>query len=244
MILPAKEDALHKAMLYRLLSAIIDNRILSRSLYFKGGTCAAMLGYLDRFSIDLDFDLDQHADKKTVIHHIESVSVTAGFSIKEKSKSEAFFLLKYHNPDSKRNTLKVSCVDTPYKANVYEPKLLSEIGRYAQCQTIETMFAHKLIAPTDRYKKYKTIAGRDIYDIHYFFLRGFSYTNAVITERTSLSLSDYLQKLISFIDKNVTKKQLSQDLNYLLTPEKFHAVINTLKMETMIALRDEIERIT
>ena len=43
-------------MAYRLLSAIYDNQILAGSLYFKGGTCVAMQGLLDRFSIDLDFD--------------------------------------------------------------------------------------------------------------------------------------------------------------------------------------------
>ena len=56
MILPNKKDAIHKAWLYRLLSAIYDNKALAQYLYFKGGTCAAMLGWLDRFSIDLDFD--------------------------------------------------------------------------------------------------------------------------------------------------------------------------------------------
>jgi len=36
--------------------SIYDDPILTDNLYFKGGTCAAMLGYLDRFSVDLDFD--------------------------------------------------------------------------------------------------------------------------------------------------------------------------------------------
>ena len=63
MILPNPKDAIHKAWLYRLLSAIYDNKILINSLYFKGGTCAAMLGFLDRFSIDLDFDYMGRKDK-------------------------------------------------------------------------------------------------------------------------------------------------------------------------------------
>jgi len=46
MILPNPKEAIHKSWLYRLLSAIYDNQILADSLYFKGGTCAAMLGYL------------------------------------------------------------------------------------------------------------------------------------------------------------------------------------------------------
>lgn len=31
---------------------------------FKGGTCASMLGWLDRFSVDLDFDYA--GDKKNI----------------------------------------------------------------------------------------------------------------------------------------------------------------------------------
>ena len=56
MILPQPKDAVHKAWLYRILSGIYENAELANTLYFKGGTCAAMLGYMDRFSIDLDFD--------------------------------------------------------------------------------------------------------------------------------------------------------------------------------------------
>ena len=51
------EDIIHKSYLNRLLMEIIDRPVLSHNLAFKGGTCAAMLGYLDRFSVDLDFDV-------------------------------------------------------------------------------------------------------------------------------------------------------------------------------------------
>ena len=57
MILLRPQDTIHKVQLTRLLTEILDNPTLSQNLYFKGGTCAAMLGYLDRFSVDLDFDL-------------------------------------------------------------------------------------------------------------------------------------------------------------------------------------------
>ena len=51
------EDILHKSQLNRLLIEIIDQPTLSQNLAFKGGSCASMLGYLDRFSVDLDFDV-------------------------------------------------------------------------------------------------------------------------------------------------------------------------------------------
>jgi predicted nucleotidyltransferase component of viral defense system len=55
------QDILHKSYLHRVLAEIVDHPVLSQALAFKGGTCAAMLGYLDRFSIDLDFDVLKHA---------------------------------------------------------------------------------------------------------------------------------------------------------------------------------------
>jgi len=56
MLLPDKKDALHKAWLLRTLEAVADDVFLSQTLYFKGGTCASLLGWLPRFSVDLDFD--------------------------------------------------------------------------------------------------------------------------------------------------------------------------------------------
>ena len=171
MILPSPKDALHKAMMYRMLISILDNKNLSSNLYFKGGTCAAMLGFLDRFSIDLDFDLKKGADKKEIRENLNIVFEDLNFTIKEQAKNELYYVLKYDAPKEIRNTLKLSIIDKVIKTNIYKPQFLEEIKRYAICQTVETMFANKLVAVTDRYKRYKTIAGRDLYDIHHFFIK-------------------------------------------------------------------------
>ena len=47
MITLRPQDTVHKAHLLRVLTEIVDNQILSSSLYFKGGTCASMIGILD-----------------------------------------------------------------------------------------------------------------------------------------------------------------------------------------------------
>src|SRR3989338_2833350 len=182
MILPNPKDALHKAMMYRLLISILDHKNLASKLYFKGGTCASMLGFLDRFSIDLDFDLKKCADKKTVREKLQSIFDDLNFTIKEQAKQELYFVLKYDAPNELRNTLKLSIIDKIIKANDYKPQFLEEIKRFAICQTVETMFANKLVAVTDRYKKYKTIAGRDLYDIQHFFIKGYTFNNQVIEE--------------------------------------------------------------
>jgi len=59
-----QQKAQHKSQLYRLLIALIDNNEISPSIFFKGGTCCMLLGFLDRFSVDLDFDLKEGSNKK------------------------------------------------------------------------------------------------------------------------------------------------------------------------------------
>lgn len=240
MILPNPKDAIHKAMMYRLLIGVLDERILASSLYFKGGTCAAMLGFLDRFSIDLDFDLGREDNKKEIRRTLKKLFISLDFSIKEESKRELFFVLKYDAAESFRNTLKIGIVGRQAKSNEYKPFYLPDITKYAICQTKETMFAHKMVAVTDRYKKYKTIAGRDIYDIHHFFLSGFDFNRKVVEERTGESSSKYIKRLKNFIEKKITNRHLVEDLSTLLRPEKFNAVKNSLKAETLAFLKDAV----
>ena len=56
MITPKQGDIIHASWLGMILSAMFDDVVIAKNFRFKGGTCAAMLGYLDRFSTDLDFD--------------------------------------------------------------------------------------------------------------------------------------------------------------------------------------------
>lgn len=244
MILPKREDAIHKAQMYRLLSEIIDDNYLASNIYFKGGSCAAMLGFLDRFSIDLDFDLGKRANKTKMDKRLQGIFENLDLEIKNKSPESLFYLLKYQSPTSLRNTIKLSIVDLALKSNQYRPFYLSEIDRVAICQTKETMFANKLVAVADRYKKYRTIAGRDIYDIDHFFLQGFQYHEPIIKERTGLAAKQYLIKLSSFIKQKVNEKILAEDLNYLLPSYKFKAIRKTLKQEVLMFINDEINRLS
>ena len=244
MILPKSEDAIHKAWLYRLLSAVYDNPTLANALYFKGGTCAAMLGHLDRFSMDLDFDLAENKeDIKTVKQNLENIFKKISLEIKDQSKLVPQYFLKYDAPKNKRNTIKIDITMPPPKSNIYEAREFSEIDRIIPCQTIETMFANKLVAVIDRFEKNHSIAGRDIYDIHHFFLQGFHYHKPIILERREQALPDFFRELIAFIKKHITDTVLSQDLNTLLSPAAFQRMRKTLKSETLMFLNDELARL-
>lgn len=245
MILPSAKDAKHKAWLYRLLSTIYDDSFLAENLYFKGGTSAAMRNLLDRFSIDLDFDFV--GEKKDLLKSgktLEKVFKDLGLEIKDSSKATLQYFLKYPASQNERNTLKIDTTFPPIKTNKYEPARLQEIDRIAYCQTIETMFANKLVTLIERFERTNSIAGRDLYDIHYFFLNGFGYNEKVIQERRKKDAKTFFKELIKFIKNNINQTIIDQDLNTLLPQEKFSQIRKVIKQETIIFLEDEIKRIS
>ena len=233
------EDIIHKSYLNRLLIEIIDRPALSHNLAFKGGTCAGMLGHLDRFSVDLDFDVLKNADEITLREEFHQVFEYLGLTVAEELDRALMFRVRYPSEPGKRNNLKVSASSLPVKANKYQVQYLPEIDRMMTCQTVETMFANKLVAVIDRYNLHGTIAGRDIYDIHHFFIKGYSYHAPIIQERTGLEPGDYLKKLSEFIKKHVTQTIVNEDLNTLLPHKQFQQIRKILIPETLALLERE-----
>jgi len=244
MILPSPKDAKHKAWLYRLLGAIYDDPFLASALYFKGGTCAAMRGFLDRFSVDLDFDyVKPPEDLKKTRKKLEIIFGNLELDIKDKSQKVPQYFLKYPAKVNERNTLKIDVTAPPQKFNQYEPVRLAEIDRIVRCQTIETMFANKLVALIERWERNGSIAGRDLYDVHYFFLNGFRYDEKIITERRRQTLTAFLKQLIKFIEEEITQTVIDQDINILLRPDKFQKIRKVIKPEVLMFLNDELKRL-
>jgi predicted nucleotidyltransferase component of viral defense system len=236
MILPSPADAIHKAWLYRLLTAIADNTFLISVLRFKGGTCAAMLNLLDRFSLDLDFDLLEPPKMTEVRKNLETIFSNLDLEIKEQSRHVPQYFLKYKNRTGERNTLRLDVTFPPPKSNEYEAVRFPDIDRILYCQTIPTMFANKLVTVMDRYKKHGSIAGRDLYDLHTFFIKGYSYNPQIIEERTGQKAKDFLVDLKNFIEKNITQTIIDQDLNMLLPPAGFHKMRKLIKPEVLMFL--------
>lgn len=225
--------------MHRLLMEIIDQPLLAQNLAFKGGTCAAMLGYLDRFSVDLDFDVIHEAGEVDLREAFHKTFDQLGFEVTLEFDKALFFQLKYPSQPGKRSTLKASASSMKVKANQYRVQYFSEIDRLMNSQTIETMFANKLVAVMDRYAQHKTVAGRDIYDIHHFFVQGYAYHSAVIRERTGLEPAEYFSRLIEFIKANVNQTVINEDLNSLLPNRQFQQIRKILLPETLSFLERE-----
>ena len=151
--------------MYRLLTALVDDAFIMHTIYFKGGTCASMLGYLDRFSLDLDFDVRKGTHKIMLRKRLTAVFEQIGMDIYDQSKEVLTYVLKYAAPERKRNILKLEIVDSPaFEETHYVHQYVSEIDRYIACQSLESMVAYKLVSLIDWYVKHKSIAGRDVYD--------------------------------------------------------------------------------
>lgn len=239
MILPRQQDAVHRGQLYRLLIALGDNDVLSKQLVFKDGTCAAMQGYLDRFSVDLDFDLVIGASKESVHQQLVEIFQDLRLEISDCSKTTILYVLKYDSQKGMRNTLHFDAVDFCLPIDAHKPTYLVDIDRFLLCQSIETMFSHKLVALYDRYQKHKAIAGRDIYDIYSFFLQQHRYDPVIIQHRTGKTVKQYFEFLVNFIQKNVSQTMLDEDLNVLLPSERFAVIRRSLKAEVIAMLSSQ-----
>lgn len=236
------QEIRHKATIIKLLKAIADAPMLTKALRFKGGTCAALSGFLDRFSVDVDFDFLPGFDKNAYRKEFHSVFETCGFRVDEESRRVLSFTLKYDSPPDSRNTLKVDALDIIWKANVYEPRFFPEIHRTFISQTRETIVSNKLVTPFDRYRKHRTVAGRDFYDIHTFLLRGYGYIPKLLKERTGKAPERVFTDLISFTKRHLTDRTINEDLNVLLPPKTFQSIRRSLKDELITLLHQEAAR--
>ncbi|MFA5854942.1 MAG: nucleotidyl transferase AbiEii/AbiGii toxin family protein [Candidatus Gracilibacteria bacterium] len=238
MLLPHPSDAVHKSWLYRLLAKIADNPFLMEVLRFKGGTCASMRGIINRFSVDLDFDLIDESRAFQTRKELENIFAMLGLEIKDCSSVAPQYFLRYKNESGKRNTLKLDITFPPPKNNEYEAVRFTEIDRIIYCHTIPTMFANKLVAIMERYKKYGSVSGRDIFDIHTFFMKGYKFKPEIVEERTGKTISKFLHSLRTFIEKHVTQTVIDQDLNSLLPNDIFALERKFLKDETLMFLKE------
>lgn len=238
------EDTIHWSHINRLLIEIADHPVLAQNLAFKGGTCASMLGFLDRFSVDLDFDIVSGTDEGVLRTEFRKLFDFLGFRVIRELDKAVFFQIRYSGEPGRRSILKVSANSLKVKANQYKVQYFPEIDRLINSQTLETMVANKLVVVTDRYEQHRTIAGRDIYDIHYFLVHGYGYHAPVIAERTGLAVKDYFQNLIEFINGKVTETIINEDLNTLLPPKHFQQVRKILIPETITLLSRELDRVS
>lgn len=191
----------HEQILKNILRDIFTTTALEGKLAFKGGTCLYLFYGLDRFSIDLDFNLLAEDFNARLTGDI----LTKYLAIDDYyNKYFTWFWLGSYEKGGRKVKVEISKRDYPDK---YVNK--DFYGLTIPTMAPEYMLAHKLCAITDR----KELQNRDLFDAHFMFTRQFDINEEIIKIRTNKTLQEYFVYLIDFIEKNVhVKTTLKRDL--------------------------------
>ncbi|MBI2340473.1 MAG: nucleotidyl transferase AbiEii/AbiGii toxin family protein [Deltaproteobacteria bacterium] len=176
----------------QILKDICMDTSLSPFLGFKGGTAALMFYGLDRFSVDLDFDLLDAARADDVFERVKRIlSPYGAMRDAEKKRFNLFFAISYE--EAARN-IKVE-VNLRSFGSRYEIK--SHLGIPMLVMVREDMFAHKLVAMKERIGK----TNRDIYDVWFFLKNRWPLNQEIVERRTKMPLKDFLPRCIAELER-------------------------------------------
>lgn len=213
----------HKQILTEILIEII--KFLNSKVAFKGGTAAMLFYNLPRMSLDLDFDLFGELSEEEI--DTLKIIIKKHGEIKEfrNKRFTLFFLLDY---EKNYPNIKIEFNKRIWKNNSYETVWLLGVGM--RIADKKTMFSNKLAALSER----KTIAARDLFDVHYFLKLNYPFSGELIKERTGKTAGEYFDYLKKFIVKNYSKKNVIQGLGEILDEgqkswAKDHLISETIK---------------
>jgi predicted nucleotidyltransferase component of viral defense system len=217
----------HKFFMVQVLKDIYSDVELANQLGFKGGTALMFFNGLPRFSVDLDFNLLEPSAEKSVYIKIRKIAQKYGTIHDEAQKF--FGIIVVVNYGTGERKLKIEISNRSYNDR-YEIK--SYLGISIKVMVEQDMFAHKLCALLDR----SSLTNRDIFDIWFLMQKQTPINKAIIESRMGLSLSDYLQKCIDYIEIQ-GKGNLLQGLGELMDPKLKAFVRSKLKSETISLLK-------
>lgn len=221
----------HKNILIKILKEIYTDSSLGPVLGFKGGTAAHLFYNLPRFSVDLDFDLLDEGKKKYVFSRVEQIVRSYG-QIKEarKKRFNLFFLLSY---GEKSPNIKVE-INRRSFGSQYELK--TYLGISMLVMEKENMFAHKLVAMTER----KKTANRDVFDVWFFLKKDWEIDKKIVEKRTEMKFKDYLKKCIKSI-KDLPERGILSGMGELLDDKTKVWAKENLKKDVVFLLKLKLE---
>lgn len=225
----------HQLVMGQILRDIYADTSVSSLIGFKGGTCAYFLYGLNRFSVDLDFDL-LSADRSApeIIYKNIGDKVKAYGEVKDQhiKRNTIFFLISYG--DAGRN-IKVEINTRPPMSNIKEYyKFREYLGIAMLAAKKDYIFASKLAALTDR----RLLAMRDIYDVWFFAKNHWDINAEVIKIRTGKTIKKYIADCLSVIEA-VKDNEILRGLAELLLDEKTKAWVKTrLRQEVVFLLKN------
>ena len=211
----------------QILEDIYQNIQISSVLGFKGGTAAYLFYELNRYSLDLDFDLLKPEARELVFQEVKKITEKYA-QIKERylKKNTIFFLLSY-GPEERNIKIEVSTRGTNDQYHV-----LNYLGISMLVMKKEDMFAHKLIALCQR----KSLANRDLFDLNYGFSHHWDINEKIIESWTQKSFREYLKDCIKRVEQ-VNNQQILHGLGELVDEKQKLPIKENLKKDLLIFMK-------
>jgi len=224
----------HKNILIRILKDIFTDPDVGPFLGFKGGTAAFLFYNLNRFSVDLDFDLLDATKEKMVFNRVKEILETYG-TLKEVElkRFNLFYLFSYKDKVDGAQNVKVEISRRDFGSK-YEVK--SYIGIPMKVMIKEDMVAHKLCAMYERVGK----TNRDIFDVYFFLKNNWQVNKQIVENRTGMTYKEFLRKNIELLGKSTDRNILS-GMGELLDEKDKVWVKTKLRMETIFLLKLALE---
>ena len=216
----------HKIIMARVLKDIYQNIRVSSVLGFKGGTACHLFYGLNRYSVDLDFDLIKIESQDLVFQEVKKI-VGKYAVIKEQyiERNTIFFLLSY---GVKEHNIKIEISTRSFKNDF---QVLHYLGTGMLVMEKQDMFANKLLALTQRRK----FANRDVFDLYYFFSNQWDINQDIIKARTGKEVNEYLKDCIKCVEK-INNKHILSGLGEVLDEKQKQWVKTNLKKELIFLL--------
>jgi predicted nucleotidyltransferase component of viral defense system len=226
----ALDKTVHKNILIKILKNIYGDSSLGPILGFKGGTAAYLFYNLERFSVDLDFDLLDKEKEDYVFEQIKKILENYGtLKQAEKKKFNLIYVLSYSGKARGGQNIKVE-INRREFGSKYEVRAYFGISMRVMIQ--EDMFAHKLCAMYERIGK----TNRDIFDVWYFLQNEWPVNRKIVEDRTGIGFKEFLQKCIDLMEK-ISSQNIFSGMGELLDNKQKDWVRAKLKSETIFLLK-------
>ncbi len=219
----------HKTLLFQILKDIYADTSIAPFLGFKGGTAAALFYGLDRFSVDLDFDLlDETREQKVFARLTEIVGAYGTLREANRKRFGLFYVLSY---EDRARHVKVE-VNRRRFGSRFEVK--THLGVSMLVMVREDLFAHKLMAMHERIGK----TSRDVYDVWFFLKQRFPINKRIVEERSGMPCDDLVRVCIGQLEK-LSNRHILDGVGELLTPGQKDWAKAKLREDTisLLALR-------
>jgi len=223
--------SVHKNVMFQILKDIYSDTTISSFLGFKGGTAALMFYKLDRFSVDLDFDLLDDSKENYVFDRVEKIAQKYGVVKESAKKRFNLFLMISYKVGVPQIKIEINRRSSGSK---YELKTYLGISMLAM--VCEDMFAHKLVAMNERVGK----TSRDIYDVWFFLKNNFPINEKIVELRTGVLFRKFILKCVSQLEK-MNDRNILDGLGELLTPAQKDWARAKLRTDTIFLLKLRLE---